>query len=666
MKSKVASLLLHYREFLFSAVLLSIPFLYIPIVADPAQTPVFIISLLAFLLYSLSSPVDAHFSIGYNLGMSRLVLLYGILALYSLTFISFNSESTYEFFHVAFFVCAYFFFSRYNQSLYIYVLISFIGLGGAYLTYGYIEYTAYYNIQSPYSGLYEIRAHIGHKNLLAMYLCTTFPLVMIVSRRICHRLVHLILRLYILLAIVLIFMIQSRVGIVGLALFLMGYTILFIQKKSIPILTILSISLVLMTALYLGYSRSIRIESIVNRAVSIVRMNHKKNEDNESKKERLVLWKKTIELIQDKPFIGYGLGQWKLYAPSKNLNDTRVKFGNIIFQQPHNDYLWVASELGVLGLIVYALLLAYPICVYWKRWREYQEDSYYWYFIFLLIFAAISIFDFPKERPLFLMIYAWVLSQIPANKSMLHKKWIRWTYILVLIVSIIFFSKRLLAENIIIQIYHLRKEKNFDKIPPLVLQSQHLGVDYDHTSTPLYFYTAEAYYFRHQYDSAIAYTHLSLGQNPYHLYTWNNLGSIYLALDEDTKAIMAWNQSLALAEYFAEPRLNMAMYYMRKKDYKTAEDMLHFPMENESIQLYSSTLESIIRPLSENALIYNRDSFIANELLDIQTNPKRWGWLLKTFQADSLDFQTQVKNDIVYSLSVKKKLMSKSELEKRI
>ena len=74
-------------------------------------------------------------------------------------------------------------------------------------------------------------------------------------------------------------------------------------------------------------------------------------------KERLVLWKKSLQMVQDSPLIGVGTGQWKIVLPHygkiEKIEKTNGKITEIQFLRPHNDYLWVLAENGVAGFIFY-------------------------------------------------------------------------------------------------------------------------------------------------------------------------------------------------------------------------------------------------------------------------------------------------------------------------
>ena len=58
---------------------------------------------------------------------------------------------------------------------------------------------------------------------------------------------------------------------------------------------------------------------------------------------RIVLWKEAIAIIKDHPFLGCGLNTYSIVAPKYKIAE-----GGGIY--PHNSYLQMAAETGLLGL----------------------------------------------------------------------------------------------------------------------------------------------------------------------------------------------------------------------------------------------------------------------------------------------------------------------------
>jgi O-antigen ligase len=71
---------------------------------------------------------------------------------------------------------------------------------------------------------------------------------------------------------------------------------------------------------------------------------------------RMAIWKNTIELIQDRPLLGFGTGGFE-EAYSKKIKDN-PEWEKYILHDPHNQFLKIWAEMGMFGLIIFLAMLA--------------------------------------------------------------------------------------------------------------------------------------------------------------------------------------------------------------------------------------------------------------------------------------------------------------------
>ena len=77
--------------------------------------------------------------------------------------------------------------------------------------------------------------------------------------------------------------------------------------------------------------------------------------------ERVVLWKKTVQLIAEKPVFGYGGGNWQIAFPKTGLNEIwRAEDLNVTFQRPHNDFLWIIFSYLRIGEFLISIIQNHP------------------------------------------------------------------------------------------------------------------------------------------------------------------------------------------------------------------------------------------------------------------------------------------------------------------
>jgi len=129
--------------------------------------------------------------------------------------------------------------------------------------------------------------------------------------------------------------------------------------------------------------------------------------NNDTVRERILLWTNTFEMIREHPLFGVGAGNWQIFFPSYGLGDFMqtnylVSDGYTTFQRPHNDFLWVLSELGILGFLAYLGVFIYAI---WSTIQVLKSESNlkqkHLVLIFLsslLAYIFVGFVDFPLER----------------------------------------------------------------------------------------------------------------------------------------------------------------------------------------------------------------------------------------------------------------------------
>ena len=80
---------------------------------------------------------------------------------------------------------------------------------------------------------------------------------------------------------------------------------------------------------------------------------------------RLQMWLNTLELIADYPILGVGAGGWKRVYP--HYDQGAMIRQNSSPVRPHNDYLWIAAESGIIGFV---LFIAFLVIVFITLYRQ--------------------------------------------------------------------------------------------------------------------------------------------------------------------------------------------------------------------------------------------------------------------------------------------------------
>ena len=128
---------------------------------------------------------------------------------------------------------------------------------------------------------------------------------------------------------------------------------------------------------------------------------------------RWMFYKNTVDIIKQYPVLGVGPGNWKFKNEKYDKLNTRGESGYTIAQRPHNDFLWLASEVGILGSVLYITIFLMSLIMLAKRLalnNQKNKEFILFLIVALLGFAFVSFFDFPFERIEHLVLFSFIIS----------------------------------------------------------------------------------------------------------------------------------------------------------------------------------------------------------------------------------------------------------------
>ena len=147
--------------------------------------------------------------------------------------------------------------------------------------------------------------------------------------------------------------------IIWIGLFLSFLLILFLSIKSKKklIILIFSFLLIIFSIFQISPASTQRFNSITNL-----------NYENQSNSERLLMWQSSINMFIEHPLFGIGIGnfqdQYMSYYRSSLSRETPV--------HPHNNFLFILSESGIVGGISYLLFFIY---LYYNTIKTYFKNK---------------------------------------------------------------------------------------------------------------------------------------------------------------------------------------------------------------------------------------------------------------------------------------------------
>jgi len=304
--------------------------------------------------------------------------------------------------------------------------------------------------------------------------------------------------------------------------------------------------------------------------------------------QRVWLWQKSWEMIKENPLLGVGLGQWRIHFPFHGkiqefrASDDGIK--EIIYQRPHNDYIWVLAESGILGLLFFLAIFSIPV-FYCLKMLSKAEDKNTKYFAGFMLFGLIgymiiSLFSFPRERVVhnifLILIIACIVSiyhsEFPPKSRPDSPK------IGVLSMMALFFLaigacigfERLQSEIHTRKALSAYEQENWQTVISEIDASNTSFYQLDPTSTPLYWYRGMANYSMGRFELALGDFSKAYQAHPFHLHVLNNLGTNYAKLGNYRQAIDYYQKALDASPGFKDARINLGVVYYQIGDLPNA------------------------------------------------------------------------------------------------
>lgn len=232
---------------------------------------------------------------------------------------------------------------------------------------------------------------------------------------------------------------------------------------------------------------------------------------------RFISWHRTLDLVAEKPIHGFGAGNWKLNIQKSGLvgYDAKGGYGLSVAVQPHNEYLGILSELGVIGLMLMLGMGTMGVIGAFRLAAGRIKGGDAILGLCLLIgwlgFGIDAGFSFPLERPFQCMMLFWMLaiSLERTNAGKTPPKWlptigsalmaVAW------IAALVTFWFRLSADRAILEIRDLQLKHQPQRIIALAPKAENWATQLDPAAAmPLDWYVGMAHQELGQLREAIA------------------------------------------------------------------------------------------------------------------------------------------------------------------
>ncbi len=414
----------------------------------------------------------------------------------------------------------------------------------------------------------SLKGRMAHHNLLASALVLLIPLSLI-SHSAHQKYVAIGVVLF---ALILILGTRSRSALialiaagsmVGLALLLRRW-IPRLLGKPVFLGTVLLLVLVLALAVQFKFLLA---QTGEGKALQLEGMKLSGTDKNFTTGERLQLWDYTLAMIQDNGALGVGPGQWSIEFPLYGSEVYRARQGNVQFQRPHNDYLWIWAEAGPFALIFYLGFVASILLQGLVLLRQASKQHLGWVLMAFTSLLIIALFSFPRERIFHQLLFftsAGIINAKGLRES--SRSLPKVLSVGIGILAVLFFPllgraayERWQGERISRKMIVAHSNGNWEALLKLKAETDRLNFyEISPVGMPMEFYSGLAYLNQSKLDLALGEYHQALKYHPNNLQVNNNLANTYNLLGQADSAIVYYQSALEVSPFYKEGILNLA------------------------------------------------------------------------------------------------------------
>jgi len=280
-----------------------------------------------------------------------------------------------------------------------------------------VSYSAYIEISRALQYTFDfnnfLNGNFPNRNITSAIYLVQLPFVLHVLKNTESKILKIVTSVIAFMLVYMIFMLGSRTAYVILMCLFFAYLMISIMSKDKRIRSYFLTFVVLVSSSFVLSTFTLGTQSdgyAVNRIRTI-------DFNETSTNTRLRYYQHGIEQVLQNPLIGVGLGNWKIASIER---DKENIISYIVPYTMHNDFLEVASELGLIGLIIFLSIFYFGLKNTWEIYNRDKVDPKFMIIpICLLIYLIDSNFNFPFTRmsQLFHLALLLALSGYLNNKS---------------------------------------------------------------------------------------------------------------------------------------------------------------------------------------------------------------------------------------------------------
>jgi O-antigen ligase len=476
--------------------------------------------------------------------------------------------------------------------------------------------------------IYKVNASFGHKNLLSSYIFLCMPMLLLqwnFHKKAGWRIL-VVLGLILMLCVIL--LLQTRAVLLGFAVSMLAGLALLIfrfpfQKSAHKKAAILGMILCLLFAGLFLYVNRAKLNIITH---------------TESFVERANLWHNTWQMIKENPVTGVGAANWQIHFPKYGIErfyemNYTISEGLTTFQRPHNDFLWVWSETGIAGVLIYVGIficsMLYAFRLMGQKENAAERFIYATFFLQLSSYTIISLVDFPLERiehpVVIISSMAFVCAAYVPAKHVLKFNPGKLMWIVPVIVagySIFICSQRWKSELQLKKMYKAHVMADWQKLVKESSKAQTAYFNMDYYSVPVKWYAGVGLFMQNNIAAAKAAFEEAYELNPYQVHVLNNYGTCFEKEGNHQRAIELLSEAHRISPTFSDGIINLSGAYFNAGRYDDAYKTITQFKYDEYNDRFKTFALAIIKVRLEDMMKAEQNTLIKVKLMMLMKDNK--------------------------------------------
>lgn len=461
------------------------------------------------------------------------------------------------------------------------------------------------------SVIYAVKGTLFHKNELATHLMLLLPLVMagIFAAGKRWKLLFVVVSV---LVVVMLVILRTRavwLGILGglgvvSVLLVFAYRQIGLQSIFRNVL-IVSWVMVLGTGIYVfSLGSNVPEHSPAGRLRSIP------NPQSRDNIHRMKIYGSTLAMFKDHPVLGVGPGNWQIKIPAY-YNGKFQHFEELSWTRPHNDFLWILSERGIIGftvwLGVFGLAFFFLLKVLFRSGDALHRILALLFIGGLSAYLGVAFFNFPHERiehqnivVIFLISAMLMHGELKRSQGKeISRFWVLLPAIVISLLSVVYGRQALAHEKAIRKAIEARNQGDFQGEARLAMNAGNAFTSLDPMGYPPEFYVAEAQIKANNHREATRYFLKALKHTPNNIQIYNMLGSTYYETGEYEKARLCALRVLDAMPANRQVLINLSAIYYKSGNFRRALLALQQIPEWESDAQLKRNAEFLMKKIQE-------------------------------------------------------------------